>query len=102
MATFEQVVADLRAECSDDYVGLWEVVRLLRDGGMGSAESAERIVAVVAALLDDPEITIGQFADGTFREWPGNAQDRVARLERELVALGRTPDIGDVAWLVRR
>ena len=102
MQSIDEVVHELRQECEEDYVGLWEVARLLQEFRLGVGSRGQTIAAVAAALLADPEITIGQFEDKVFQEWPGDTADRVERLKRELSNLGRAPDIGEVAWIAKR
>jgi hypothetical protein len=100
MPWFEKMVDGFRRECAEDYVGLWQIAHALKEFSRDSR--TEQIVAVVAALLEDPEIAIGQFDDGRFVEWAGSREARIERVRRELLELGGAPDIGDVAWLVQR
>jgi hypothetical protein len=101
MSNLPAVIAQVRDECEEDFVGIWVVHRLLTD-------EAERVTAkddilrVVDALLTGGQVTIGEFANGTFREWPGDTGTRLDRLRLELEKLGRPPDIGEVGWLARR
>lgn len=100
MTWFEEVVEGFRRECAEDYVGLWQISRALKDHD--GASGTEQILAIVAALLADRDIVAGQFEDGRFIEWSGRREENVARIRNELVRLGTDPDIGDVAWLVER
>lgn len=100
MSRFDVVVDGFRRECAEDYVGLWQISQALKESSGDSR--TEQIVAVVAALLEDPEIAVGQFDDGRFVKWSGSREGRIERVRGELIQLGAAPDIGDVAWLVRR
>jgi hypothetical protein len=100
MPWFEEMVEGFRRECAEDYVGLWQIAYALKETGGDSR--TDQIVAVVAALLEDPEIAIGQFGDGRFVEWAGSREEHVQKIRGELLELGGAPDIGDVAWLVQR
>jgi len=102
MTDFEEddvgfVARQVSEEAANDYVGLWEVHSLLMERGNSTSE---RIVQVVASLLQDERIEIGQFTDGVFHAWPGEKEKKLSRLRQELDVLQRPPDIGDVAWLV--
>lgn len=97
-----ELIAQLREECDEDYVGVWEILSVLRRNGLGNDGVTEEIASVTAALLASPDITIGQFTDGVFHEWPGDTGSRLKRLESELRQIGHEPDIGDVAWLTKR
>lgn len=101
MSSRETVVAQVRDECDEDYVGMWEIHRLLAEAETSAPDQAG-ILEVVDRLLAEGEVTIGQFSDGAFHEWPGDRAARVQRLQRELSELGRAPDIGDIAWLAKR
>ncbi|HEU4885178.1 MAG TPA: hypothetical protein VFT45_23150 [Longimicrobium sp.] len=100
MSRFDEIVHGFRRECAEDYVGLWQISHVLKEHG--DDVGTEQIVAVVAALLEDPEIAVGQFDDGRFVEWTGSPEGRIERIRGELIQLGAAPDIGDVAWLVQR
>jgi class 3 adenylate cyclase len=100
MPLFEEIVNGFRRECADDYVGLWQISRALKD--FTGESHTEDIVSVVAALLEHHAITVGQFEGGRFVEWAGSREERMDRIRRELLQLGTEPDIGDVAWLVER
>jgi hypothetical protein len=100
MSWFEEMVEGFRRECAEDHVGLWQISRALKD--LGGEWGTERIVAVVAALLEDADVAVGQFDGGRFVEWSGSREERIERIRGELLRLGGAPDIGDVAWLVQR
>lgn len=91
-----RVVSELRRECREDYVGLWQV--LARLSGARVRPTREDVVAIAMALLDDPSIVVGEFDDEGFAAWAGT---RAQVRERLAEAIGRAawpPDIGDVAW----
>jgi len=102
MTALARMVSELRQECSEDYVGVWQITRMLRDEGHTPVEMPDRVVEVVAALLSDGRVDIGQFEDEAFTAWQGDVGAKVSRLKAELQALGREPDIGEVAWLAER
>jgi hypothetical protein len=98
----EQVVAEIENEVRDDDVGLWMVVRALRDRSSDFEGTDIRLLAAhVCRALQPYGVSMGQFtADGDFDEWP--AESSVDRMLIEWCDLGRDPDIGEIAWLRRR
>lgn len=100
MRDLKGIVADLRSECSDDYVGVWQIFRALADARVPASELQAATVEVVSQLLLDPLVAIGQFHENVFIPWADALNDKIRRLHAELQALGRVPDIGEVAWLV--
>ncbi len=101
MMNLDQFTTALRADCAEDYVGIWEVARHLRDAGWGGSLTDD-VLSVVGKLLEDPSIMIGQFRDNIFEAWPGTVEAQLGRVTTELKELGRDPDIGEIAWLVQR
>jgi len=96
----EGVIGRLLAEAQDDEVGLWEIVREVEARTGPSASTMEETLAVVRELLShglqagDPP-----YSAGGYRAWADQAPDAVIdRIRREWVALGRTPNIPDIAW----
>jgi hypothetical protein len=102
MLQLDDVIARVREECNEDYVGLWEIYRIL-EAKRGSAPDGPAVVTtIVRALLNDEGVAIGQFEDEVFAEWPGDRETKLKRLRSELENLGRAPNIGEVAWLAKR
>lgn len=95
----EQVIAEIEDELRDDDVGLWVVVRALRDRWSDFEGMDIRLLAAhVCRALQPLGASLGQFtADGDFDEWPGESS--VDRMLIEWCDLGRDPDMGEVAWL---
>jgi hypothetical protein len=96
-----QLAAEFRRECAEDYVGLWQISRAIGTSASAS-QHTDRIVEVVGAILDDDNIAIGDFEEGTFVEWRADRAVIQDRLRHKLAALDREPDIGEVAWLTQR
>jgi len=96
----EAVAASVRTEAAEDYVGLWSVVRNLRqrmpDASEGAVQSA--LEDVIRRLLSS-DCVFGQFVDDLgFVAWP---PDRlIEQVLDELATLGRDPDIGEVGWFL--
>lgn len=93
----------LRIEAQADYVGLWQVARVLSAENRGLEQVTPSIITeAVDSLIRDGALTIGQFENDTFVEWDGTLTEKLHRLHSELVELGHVPDIGDVAWITAR
>ena len=99
----EDLVDQFCTEARDDFVGLWEIVRQVEQRtGPGSA-AREPTLAVIRALLvrglragDPPYSARG------YRPWADQEPDAVIdRIRREWLALGRMPNIADIAWFER-
>ena len=58
----------VRTELASDYVGVWEIHRLLQQHG---GASANRIAQIVEELLVDSTVSAGQFSDQRFIPWEG-------------------------------
>jgi hypothetical protein len=101
MNSLQDIVDSFRRECAEDYIGLWQISRAVRKVG-NPPEHLDLIVSVVEALLQQDHIAIGQFDGERFVEWQGDSDDQVMRLRRELLELGKDPDIGEIGWLTRR
>lgn len=98
----EQVLTEIGDELREDDVGLWVVVRALRDRSSDFEGTDVRLLAAhVCRALQSHGASLGQFtAGGDFDVWP--AESAVDRMLIEWCDLGRDPDIGEVAWLRRR
>ena len=95
------IAQQVRAECREDYVGLWSIVRRIRGAGVADRSSVIEItLALLRQLLSEGEIIAGQFADRKFHEWKAPPQEIIAKIESEWTNLGRDPDIGEIAWFV--
>ena len=97
------VVAEMTSrELDDDYVELcsipWRLHRQL--AASPDAKIRELSEAVLRGLVQ-LGVSIGDLDgnSGVFTPWSSN--DCVERVKRELITLGREPNIGDIAWLTR-
>lgn len=98
-ASAEAVLAELR----DDHADLWKLLWIVKaeaelDEAMPKTVRQESL-AVIAALLEGGYVHPGApRGRESFSPWPLDATDALARIEREWDALGRDPDIGEIAW----
>src|SRR5689334_16333546 len=100
--TTDDVLESLAEECHDDHVGLWRIVNAVRYD-LGSTDPSEiraLTLRFVRRLLHERGMQVGHPApDGRrFVPWALSPEQAVSRIEREWAALGRDPDIGEVAW----
>lgn len=96
-AVLEPIIRQFRVEAEEDYVGMWEISRAIES--LEEPDQSELITQVVAALLDEPSVVLGQFEGESFVPWPGGREDWIERVRTELRAYGGKPDIGDIGWL---
>src|SRR5689334_627281 len=100
--TLEDALEDLAAECERDHVGLWEVIDAAQsDLGATNAEETRALTLRLARLLlERSGMQVGfPTPDGRgFVPWDLSPDQAVARIDAEWSALGREPNIGDVAW----
>jgi hypothetical protein len=98
-STLQDIASQVRREAAEDYVGLWQISRLLRSAVVSSDST---LTDLLHQLLTDGSMDIGQFEGKTFHPWAGTTDSKIARVSSELTKLGRDPDIGEIAWLVLR
>jgi hypothetical protein len=100
--TADEVLESLVQECHEDHVGLWRVVNAVRFdlGSSNPSEIQALALRLVRRLLHERGMQVGQPApDGRrFVPWELSPDQAVHRIEQEWAALGREPNIGDVAW----
>jgi hypothetical protein len=100
--TAEEVLDSLAEECHEDHVGLWRVVNAARfDLGLSDPSETRAVtLRLVRRLLDERGMQVGHPApDGRhFVAWGLSPEQAVQRIEQEWSALGREPNIGEVAW----
>jgi hypothetical protein len=102
MHDLTNVKREIIAECGEDYVGLWSIIRkLLAVGIEGESIVMEATLQLLLQLLVSEELVAGQFRAEKFEIWNGHPQDIVSRIKNEWIALGRSPNIGEIAWFTR-
>jgi hypothetical protein len=103
--TQQNVMEGLLDECAVDHVGLWELVRAAQIdlGAENLDETRQLTLELVHQLLKHPQILVGHPApDGrSFLPWSVTPDEACDRIGREWSALGRCPDIGEVAWFTK-
>jgi len=100
--TPDDVLESLADECHTDHVGLWEIVDAVRLdlGSTNAVETRALTLRLVRSLLFERGMQVGHPApDGRhFVSWDLPPDQAVSRIERDWSALGREPNIGEVAW----
>ena len=97
----EELEREILEELTDDYLGMWEIVRLVRDklGTEDAAAVRESTMRLIETMLMHGLIRPGLARnDGTFDAWdldPGRAS---AEIEHRWEELGRMPSLGEIAW----
>ena len=95
----EAVLAELR----DDHADLWKLLWVVGvEAGLDEAKTEAvrlRTISVVAELLKGGYACVGD-PDGRdgFAPWALTEEQALTRIEREWDALGREPDIAEIAW----
>jgi hypothetical protein len=90
-------------EARTDAVGLWAAKQLVP---WASVEELRRAtLAAVRDALTEGHVVAGQFVTRdaetvTFSPWGDSADEIVARIDREWLALGRDTNLGDIVWFV--
>jgi hypothetical protein len=100
--TADDVLDSLVEECQEDHVGLWRIVNAVRFdlGAQNPVETRTMTLRLVRSLLNERGMQVGHPApDGRhFIIWDLPPDQVVSRIEKEWSALGREPNIGEVAW----
>lgn len=89
-------------ELDEDYEGLWVIPRLIRrELESASDELVLELARAVLVGLSESAVRIGTLDEntGVFSPWP--VRDGIERALQEWSRLGRDPNIGEIAWLVR-
>jgi hypothetical protein len=96
------ILNDFKKEAADDVVGLWAILKVLRENFPNKTPAAIRKMTIdfVRLMLsnrfqagDPPYSAMG------YRRWENqNPDDIIARIEREWDALGHEPNIPDIVW----
>jgi hypothetical protein len=91
-------IVDLAADDWTDIGALTSVVGLLV-GVDAPLEVEARAMAELTGLLIDRGALPGELGeDPDFQPWPGTRQERMDRMEREILELGEMPWPSQIAW----
>ncbi len=105
MTALDELRDSFLAECSEDDVGIWEVVQAVKrdNADIDAATTQYLTLDLIRSLLETGAIQAGVFAPEDqgwkFQPWLVEPSQAVERIRKEWDALGREPNIGDVAFL---
>jgi hypothetical protein len=88
-------------ELIEDYLGLWEVARLVREELETEDEASvrESAMRVIETMLMHGLIRPGLArSDGGFEAWELDTGSAALRIGEEWERLGRMPALGEIAW----
>jgi hypothetical protein len=98
-----QITAELVAEAQGDYIGLWEVVRRVKEllPALPAKARQDFTLELLTGILSSGKLVAGDLRAGKpeFLPWGGEVSTIMARIAEEWDALGHDPDIGDIVWL---
>jgi hypothetical protein len=97
----EEVKQAILKELSDDYVGLWSIIRYVKKSELCNnlLEIQQLSLKIILDLLDDKLMQAGDFLpDGRFEIWHMPSNEIIEIIEKTWNELGREPNIGDIVW----
>jgi hypothetical protein len=100
-----ELVDDFMKESNVDYVGLWEIAQASReDLGAETTDRARMLSLKVVRQLYERGLRPGNYWGGDFDYWPDEGcQAALDRIEREWIAAGKDPNLGDpICWFAPR
>jgi hypothetical protein len=101
MKHLSQIQAEIIIEGLDDYVGLWQVARSVRQEILYHTGGNTRRTSLneLGPLLHKRYITPGQLTeDGGFLGWHLEPIEALERIDREWLELDQDPDISQICW----
>jgi hypothetical protein len=97
--SFESIIADFEKETAVDLIGLWQLIGAVKRNLEG--EHLQRLTLDLSTQMLSRGFLVGDMSSSgtTLEPWPDQRPAHVAaRIEAEWNALGREPNIGDIAW----
>ena len=98
----EKLQRELLAELADDYVGLWDVARMVAEelGVEDAAAVREGTMRLVEGMLLLGLVRPGLARDdGGFEPWPTHPRASVSALNERWDGIERPLTLGDVPWV---
>jgi hypothetical protein len=97
-ASFKQ---DVVVAGRDDWVHAAQVAWFAesRYADLAGAARIKAAMMAIRELLADDQIEIGDLTDAGFQAWDGTPNDQADRMEAAWMALGHSPEPGDLCWL---
>jgi hypothetical protein len=98
----EELLQDFAEEGREDHVGLWEIVRAVREdlGVSDTAEVRQVTLDLIGGLLRRYGMEAGRPAPDwrNFLPWGLSPEETIRRIEAEWLALGRDPSLWEIVW----
>jgi hypothetical protein len=103
VTALETIRDDLISECQEDFVGIWSVLWQVKNriGTQDPVELQRLTLELIREILETRTVQAGTFAPGgqQFRSWNVPPEQAVDTIKQQWDALGREPNIGDIAFL---
>jgi hypothetical protein len=94
----DEIEKDFLAECRDDYVGLWSLVRRFRDRRFEESRVVDAAMLILKRLLEAKQIVSGTFIGTEFKVTDIPVSRLIAKIRQDWAKLGRDPQIGEIVW----
>lgn len=96
----KEIRRDVLVECSEDYVGVWSVIWLLRRkfSDQSEAEIRQKALDVIRPLLEDGLIEAGPIEGDWSEAWAIPSPEILYRIEAGWDELGHEPKMWDICW----
>lgn len=88
-------------EAVDDYIGLWSIIREIRDcnKNLDLLSIRNQTISFLNEMLDNQLMQAGNFnAESEFKTWNFSSTEIINKIEKEWDKLGYEPNIGDIVW----
>ena len=96
------LIKNVLARCRDDYVGLWAIVRRVKEDLSDQSQLMDTTLTLLSKLLKEDGIAAGTFEGHVFCTWDQPVDKILQKIEAEWKDLGRDPDIGEIVWFTAR
>ena len=101
MRELQQIVKDFIIEAKQDNIGLWRIINAVQHETDEVDQIRLRVTSLILVeeLLNHGLEVVDYYQGRGWARWPeGDHQSILARIEREWIALGREPNLGDICW----
>jgi hypothetical protein len=95
------IVSKVLLECQEDYVGLWSIIRALKDYETNDDEIMKKTMAIITELISKHGVVSGEFVNGVFEVWKIPLAEIIEKIQNNWIKIDRTPDIGEIVWFTK-
>jgi hypothetical protein len=99
----ESTKKDFLSFCAQDWAGLWVLISFLKEyfPKLREDEIREKTLNILQDIMEAGLIEPGEPGEGTnFIPWESSPTESIQRIRAEWIQLGRSPILGDIAWLM--